>query len=1737
MKAALFLTNTSKTTRYKFTFNLKSLSFCLVFLLLITQQSFAQFGTWTKVATNAPNYNMGVMLLMTDGTVICKDDQGTNTGTGWNKLTPNINGSYINGTWSSIASMNRDRLFFPSQVLPDGKVFVAGGEYGAGATHGEVYDPVANTWTNTNAVVSNMNVYDGNSMILPSGVVLVGLQSGINPSFDCQFYTESTNNWTTAPTAPLNHDEASWLKLPDSTILFIGIHSTNSCRYVPKTNTWITDATVPTNIYDNYGFEAGAALLLPNGKGIFFGANGHNVIYTPSGTTAPGTWANAADFPTISGNKTGQIDAPAAMEPNGKILCAVSPVNTSNADQFRSPTWFVEYDYTTNTFAQVTSTIPGLGADSLAGIDCDYVNFLLLPDGSVLMSIDQFSISNEYWIYTPVGSPIAAGIPTINSIYQTTCGSYHIRGKLFNGISEGTGFGDDWQMSTNYPIVRLTNGTNVYYAKTSYWNRVGAVRTDSLEDTATFTLPAGLPAGTYSLVVIANGFPSKPTLFTTYGVSASVTAQVTCNGGTNGNATATVQGGNSPYTYKWANSSSTVSTSNPTGPILSAGTYTLTITDKIGCTTTATVTITQPTAVAVSIASHINSSCSTGGSATANAATGGSSPYTYVWSPSGGTNLTASGLSAGTYTITATDNHGCTGTNTVIITSASTIRDSVASITYPACNGGSGSATIGYKNGTAPYTFTWSPNSNSTASASGLSAGTYTVIVNDKNNCPNSVTFTMTQPAVIAANATVTANINCNGGNTGSANSTPTGGTTPYTYAWSGGGTNATKTGLSAGTFTITVTDKNGCSATSTVTLTQPTSLTVLANTTANVNCNGGAGGSVSSTPAGGTSPYTYAWSGGGTNSTKTGLTAGTFTITVTDNKGCTATATATVTQPVSLTVTASVTAQENCNGGANGSVSSTPAGGTSPYTYAWSGGGTNSTKTALTAGTYTITVTDNHGCTATASATITQPVVLTVTAITTANAGCTTLGSVSSTPAGGTSPYTYLWTGGSTTSTETGLGAGTYTITVTDKNGCAATASTVVTQSASVTVTANVTANINCNGGANGSVSSTPAGGTSPYTYAWSGGGTNATKSGLTAGTYTITVTDNKGCIATASATITQPALLTITANTTANINCNGGANGSVSSTPAGGTTPYTYAWSGGGTSATKTALTAGTYTITVTDNHGCTATASTVVTQPIQLTVTANTTANAGCSTLGSVSSTPAGGTSPYTYAWTGGSTNSTETGLTGGTYTITVTDNNGCAATASTIITQSPAVTVTASVTANVLCNGGSTGSVLSTPANGTAPYTYSWTGGGTNAAESGLSSGSYTITVTDNSGCTATASATITEPPVLSTSASVKSNVNCNGGNNGGVTSSTSGGTSPYTYSWTGGGTNASETGLTAGSYTITVTDNNGCSATASSIITQAPSLGVLAGVTGYVSCNGGNNGGVTSTPSGGTSPYTYSWTGGGTNAAESGLTAGTYTITVTDINGCTASATATITEPVQIAVIAGVSNEVSCFGESNGVIAATPSGGTTPYTYAWTGGATTSSVSGLTIGNYTVTLTDNNGCTATSSTTVTQPTAITLIQGSATASIGNCNGSAWVTPSGGTSPYTYLWTGGQTTDTITGQCKGNYCCKVTDHNGCVDSICVDILTGIQELSNASSLNVYPDPNTGYFTITGLLHGQIIEIYNYVGQKVSSANADNETMHFNISMYANGVYMIRIENKDGSIVTQKKMVKTY
>ncbi|MEO5642873.1 MAG: gliding motility-associated C-terminal domain-containing protein [Bacteroidia bacterium] len=508
---------------------------------------------------------------------------------------------------------------------------------------------------------------------------------------------------------------------------------------------------------------------------------------------------------------------------------------------------------------------------------------------------------------------------------------------------------------------------------------------------------------------------------------------------------------------------------------------------------------------------------------------------------------------------------------------------------------------------------------------------------------------------------------------------------------------------------------------------------------------------------------------------------------------------------------------------------------------------------------------------------------------------GCTGTATASPFPAGS---YTYSWNpSGQTTSTATNLCAGIYTVTVT--GGC-------MTQTATITVgnTGNLTAapsqnNVTCFQGANGSATVTPAGGTGPYSYSWApSGGNAATASALVAGSYTATTTDAAGCVYLSVFSITEPPGMTITPAIT-NVACNGQTNGSSTLTVTGGTPGYSYSWTSGGTTATETGLGPGSYSYTVTDNNGCAQTQSITITQPAPLTSTM-TTIDIGCAASGSATILVNGGTGQYTYLWSSGGNSATDINLTVGTYTVLVTDSNGCTLVDTAIINNSSGITNTSSST-NVSCFGLTDGSATIVPVGGNLPYSYSWTPSvGNTATVNNLTGGSYTVTATDANGCVTSATFSITQPTALTT-VSAATSVSCNGGSNGTGTVSPNGGTGPYSYVWTpAGGTSQTANGLSAGSYSVNVTDSHGCTSIQVITITQPSAL--AASVSGDSVCSG-QSALITANANGGIAPYTYLWSAGpnptaATQTVVSPVTT-TYTVTITDANGCTSASTTTV----------------------------------------------------------------------------------------------------------------------------------------------------------------------------------------------------------------------------------------------
>jgi hypothetical protein len=1248
--------------------------------------------------------------------------------------------------------------------------------------------------------------------------------------------------------------------------------------------------------------------------------------------------------------------------------------------------------------------------------------------------------------------------------------------------------------------------------------------------------------------------------FTTNAALSATTSQtnVSCNGGSNGTASVTASGGFAPYSYSWSPSGGTGATASG----LVAGDYTCTITDSELTQITKNFTVTQPTAINTSSGSQTNVSCNGGTNGSASVSPSGGTPgYTYSWSPSGGTAATATGLAAGSYTVTVTDANGCTATRNYTITQPSSINTASGSQTNVSCNGGTnGSASVSPSGGTPGYSYSWSPSGGTAATATGLAAGSYTVTVTDANGCTATRNYTITQPSSINTASGSQTNVSCNGGTNGSASVSPSGGTPGYTYSWSpSGGTAATATGLAAGSYTVTVTDANGCTATRNYTITQPSSINTASGSQTNVSCNGGTNGSASVSPSGGTPGYTYSWSpSGGTAATATGLAAGSYTVTVTDANGCTATRNYIITQPSSINTASGFQTNVSCNGGSNGSASVFPTGGTPGYTYSWSpSGGTAATATGLVAGSYTVTVTDANGCMATRNFTITESSVITdITSQTNVSCNGGSNGSASVIASGGTPGYTYSWSpSGGTAAEATGLTAGTYTCTITDANSCTVIETFIITEPLAITATTSQT-NLSCNGGSNGSASVIASGGTPGYTYSWSpSGGTAAEATGLSAGTYICTITDANSCSVTETFIITEPLAITnITSQT--NVSCNGGSNGSASVIASGGTPGYTYSWSpSGGTAAEVTGLSAGTYVCTITDVNSCSVTETFIITEPsVITTVTSQTDITCSGDSNGSASVIASGGTPGYTYSWSpSGGTAAEATGLSAGTYICTITDANSCSKTETFIISEPLAITaVTAQ--SNVSCNGGSNGSASVIASGGTPGYTYSWVpAGGTEDTATGLMAGTYICNITDANSCLGSETFIITEPSVIAAVTS-QTNVSCNGGSNGSASVIASGGTPGYTYSWSpSGGTAAEATGLSAGTYVCTITDANFCSVNQTFTITEPTAITAVTSQID-VSCNGGSNGSASVIASGGVPGYTYSWSpSGGTAAEATGLSAGTYLCTITDASSCSVTETFIITELLAITAETLQSN-VTCNGGSNGSASVIASGGTPGYTYFWSpSGETVDMVSGLTAGTYTCTITDAGSCSLNKTIIITEPLEISAsISRTNITCNGGSDGSASVIVYGGTPGYTYFWApSGGTGTTATGLTAGTNTCTITDANACTstESFVLTEPAAINSsvfVSGCDSIvvnNITYHSGGTYTQVLSAANGcdSTLTIMADVSQSLTSSKVIegcNSVSYNGVTYNASGAYTQRISNEAGcdSIITILAVIDT-
>lgn len=1029
-----------------------------------------------------------------------------------------------------------------------------------------------------------------------------------------------------------------------------------------------------------------------------------------------------------------------------------------------------------------------------------------------------------------------------------------------------------------------------------------------------------------------------------------------------------------------------------------------------------------------------------------------------------------------TYTVIATDSYGCSVTDTITL-------DVVPALPAPVVTcGGSSSSSI---------TFTWNdvPGADSyevnvggagwVPASSGLEhlvdnlvpSSSITIEVRGVSNsfdcsanigsatCVNCESPTSTQAVT---------GVNCFGQNQGSVVVTPDGLNPPYTYQLGNlNNTNGNFQSLQAGDYVLVVTDNSNCSASASITVPGPPQLTNTIAVQQQVACFGGNNAVLAATAAGGTGTLDYQWSdaNGQTTATAINLPAGAYTVTVTDANNCTVTATATLTQPTDITANAAPSAA-TCFNQPTGAAAVLATGGTSPYSYLWSNTATGQLNPGIAAGTYTVTVTDANGCTETASAIVTQPVQLTVSALATpTNCLGGSDGSVDALPAGGTGPYSYQWNDPQqqTTPIATSLAAQLYTVTVTDANGCIAQQSASVASPTALQITVDPS-DAACNQGASGSAVADASGSNGGYTYQWNSTpvqtGPNAAN--LLAGTYIVTVTDQKGCTATSTALIAEPAAILFT-GTPQSASCFGSSTGQIVTQTQGGTSPYSYNWSAGQSGPNLTNRPAGTYFATVTDANGCTQVLQSTITEPTEI-VVATTPVHVLCKgqNNGSIELSAQGGTPAYNIVWTGpggfSGNGATLQNLLAGNYIATLTDASGCTKTNSVAVNE-PATALALSMPAvsDTICFLAADGTATVQAAGGTPPYSYFWNiNGGTTPTIGNLNSAEYVVTVSDANNCQQSATTFIFQKGELFGYAEAR-NPSCNAGDDGiGIVtavfySADSANVDLFNYTWntvppqhtrTATGLKATQT------YTVVITDAQGCTDEQSITVGNPEMLQAQIMAHENVKCFAGNTGWAVANGYGGQPPYTYFWNTGGAGQVESqanDLAAGTYLVTITDANNCPATTTVTILEPSKLELEL-LPTHVKCFGESTGSVVARPTGGVTPYTYLWENGQTTQEAGGIAAGSFSVLITDSNGCEFPDSILIQEPpTKVTGISEERDPKChGGKDGEILITAEGGTPPYMYAldnapWNG---SPKQIGIGAGVYTPRVIDQNGCI-----------------------------------------------------------------------------------------------
>ncbi len=1117
-------------------------------------------------------------------------------------------------------------------------------------------------------------------------------------------------------------------------------------------------------------------------------------------------------------------------------------------------------------------------------------------------------------------------------------------------------------------------------------------------------------------------------------------------------------------------------------------TYTVTATDSYGCTSADSIAVEAlpPLDAPLLSCAQVTSNSITVDWATVSGATGYEVNIDSAgWMPaSGGEEHTVTGLTLATavhFQVRATG--PCESLISTIECSTPDCEPpmvQVLSVTDASCFGSSdGSITLSATGGMPPYQFVVNGQTDASGIFSGLSAGTYMVQAIDDSGCPASLEVTVGQMDSLLVTLSVDS-VSCNGLADGSASADVSGGVEPYIFAWSDGQAGPTATGLAAGTYQLTVSDAGSCSSTYQFTVGEAPVLAIEVVTDSAL-CAGIANGRARVTATGGSGVYNYDFGPGiiiGTSPNHAvGLSAGDYAVTVTDSEGCEVEAGYTIGEPLPLQAQLSAV-DASCAGTSSAAVEALVSGGAGPYTYTWLDAAMNivgigPSQGGLPAGQYFLEVEDDNGCSTSDNITAGQPTPLDYN-LEVEPATCPGVddGSASLQISGGVPGYAYNWNDiGPGPAARNNLATGDYTVTVTDLNGCTLEIPLEVTSPQAIGLEVTTVPAL-CFGSADGQATVVASGGAGNYSYLWGDGQNTPTAAGLPAGSISVLVTDGNGCQASETAVVDEAIALVLEVEGVGP-GCFGGDDGTATVMVEGGAGNYSYQWSSGQGSPAVMGLSAGIYRITVADGNGCTAVDSILLEEPPALMSSVITEA-ATCNPQpdGSAMATVQGGTPPYSYSWSDGQSQATAEGLVIGSYTLTITDANGCRLIDTAEVGGVPTIVLMLEKN-DVSCNGEADGAVTVTAEGGTGNYTYNWStgvSGGPQAAN--LTAGNYSVTVMDELGCSATASILVDEPAALLLE-TVAGQVSCSGDMDGRLSLSVSGGAPPFQVLWSTGDTTTAPDGLGVGNYFVTVTDANGCRVSASEQVFSANPIDITVEMEDAI-CYGQANGAARVQASGGQPPYSYRWSSGVTGPALESVPAGSYNLSITDALGCEVVEEVVVGQPEGPLSAIVVPVGVSCYGKNDGRIEIDASGGTPFYRYSLDGDFFSGSdvFIGLEPGSYTVQIRDANGCTYQSGPVIIREPAPILVDLGETKEVGfGQNLRLLPVINGGVGALSFSWTPRDSTILDCFDCRAPLATVteqaslklvVTDADGCTGE---DIVT------------VYPQKDRPVFVPTG------------------------------------------------------------